>query len=35
MKDLDDAVLAQVGAKRQPEDVFGYEVNRERVKEAA
>ena len=34
MKDLDDAVLAQVGAKRQPEDVFGYEVNRERVKEA-
>lgn len=35
MKDLDDATLAQVGAKRQPEDVFGYEVNRERVKEAA
>jgi phage host-nuclease inhibitor protein Gam len=35
MKDLDDAVLAKVGAKRQPEDVFGYEVNRERVKEAA
>ncbi len=35
MKDLDDAILLQVGAKRQPEDVFGYEVNRERVKEAA
>lgn len=35
MKDLDDTVLAQVGAKRQPEDVFGYEVNRERVQEAA
>lgn len=35
MKDLDDALLAKVGAKRQPEDVFGYEVNRERVKEAA
>lgn len=35
MKDLDDAVLIQVGARRQPEDVFGYEVNRERVKEAA
>lgn len=35
MKDLDDTVLGQVGAKRQPEDVFGYEVNRERVKEAA
>lgn len=35
MKDLDDAVLAQVGAKRRSEDVFGYEVNRERVKEAA
>lgn len=35
MKDLDDAVLSQVGAKRQPEDVFGYEVNRDRVKEAA
>ena len=35
MKDLDDATLAQVGAKRQTEDAFGYEVNRERVKEAA
>ncbi len=35
MKDLDDSILAQVGAKRQPEDVFGYEVNRERVQEAA
>jgi phage host-nuclease inhibitor protein Gam len=35
MKDLDDATLSQVGAKRQPEDVFGYEVDRERVREAA
>lgn len=35
MKDLDDGTLAQVGARRQTEDVFGYEVNRERVKEAA
>ena len=35
MKDLADATLAEVHAKRQPEDVFGYEVNRERVKEAA
>jgi phage host-nuclease inhibitor protein Gam len=35
MKDLDDATLAQVGAKRVTEDVFGYEVDRERVKDAA
>jgi phage host-nuclease inhibitor protein Gam len=35
MKDLDDAILAQVGASRKTEDAFGYEVNRERVKEAA
>jgi len=35
LKDLDDATLAQVGARRVVEDVFGYEVNRERVREAA
>ncbi|MCL4501164.1 MAG: host-nuclease inhibitor Gam family protein [Deltaproteobacteria bacterium] len=35
MKDLGDAILGQAGAKRVTEDVFGYEVNRERVKEAS
>jgi len=25
--------LAQVGARRQIKDVFGYEINRERVKD--
>ncbi len=35
LRELDDAVLEQVGAKRVPEDVFGYEIDRERVQEAA
>lgn len=35
MKELDDTVLAQVGAKRVEADEFGYVLDREKVKEAA
>jgi len=35
LRDLDDALLARVGAKRVTEEVFGYEVDREKVQEAA
>jgi len=33
MKQLEDGVLAQVGASRKVEDVFGYELNQERLRE--
>jgi len=35
LRELDDTVLVKVGAKRVEEEAFGYEVDRERVKEAA
>jgi len=35
MTDLDDKVLAKVGAKRKVEDKFRIEPNIERIKEAA
>jgi len=35
LKDLDDATLLQLGVRRQVKDVFGYDVNWEKIKEAA
>ncbi len=35
MSALDDATLAKVGARRKIEDAFGYEVDYEKLKEAA
>lgn len=35
MKGLTDEILAEVGASRKTENVFGYEVNQERLKEVA
>lgn len=35
MKALSDEALAEVGAARRTENVFGYEVNQERIREAA
>lgn len=35
MKNLTDAQLAEVGAARKTENVFGYTINTERIKEAA
>jgi phage host-nuclease inhibitor protein Gam len=35
MKNLSDETLAEVGAGRKTENVFGYEINQERIKEAA
>lgn len=35
LKELDDATLSQIGAKREVKDVFGYEVDRTKVMEAA
>lgn len=31
MKELDDAILAKLGCRREVRDVFGYEINREKV----
>lgn len=35
MKALSDETLAEVGAARRTENVFGYEINQERIREAA
>jgi phage host-nuclease inhibitor protein Gam len=35
LRELDDAILAQVYAQRVTEDAFGYEVDREKLQEAA
>lgn len=35
MKNLSDETLAEVGACRRTENVFGYEINQERIREAA
>lgn len=35
MKNLSDELLAEVGACRKTENVFGYEINQERIREAA
>lgn len=35
MKNLSDELLAEVGAGRKTENVFGYEINQEKLREAA
>lgn len=35
MKNLSDETLAEVGAARRTENVFGYEINQEKIREAA
>ena len=35
MKNLSDETLAEVGACRKTENVFGYEINQEKIREAA